>query len=157
MSGLPAAHLPSLSHAHTVFKDQLQEFSKLNKKDKKDKKTKTKVTVFISTLWNKAPMSVRTRYFDMAMQDKFRYYREKSEYEEDLERWQLQQQQQQQQQQVVLNNESTSSNRSDADGDDSTDASVPEIYDPLSSRDAISHLADQLDTRSIDFLIRALK
>ena len=152
MSGLPAAHLPSFAHAHTVFKDQLQEFSKLNKKDKK---TKTKVTEFISALWNKAPMSVRTRYFDMAMQDKFRYYREKSEYEEDLERWQLQQQQQQQQQ-VVLNNESTSSNRSDVDGDDS-DTSVPEIYDPLSSSDAISHLADQLDARSIDFLVRAFK
>ena len=139
------------------FKDQQQKIKAMNLD------SSINAPKLISNLWKtKTPPSVRAFYFSLAAKDKFRYYQEKSDYEDHLKR----REEESHQDSTSLNNEDLdlpcsrgNSAKSLPYGVCQLGAGFPPacIVDPLCTPRSIAVLAEKLDRDSIHFLIRAFK
>ena len=129
----------------------------------------------ISVYWKNLTASQRAVYFQLAANDKFRYYREKSEYENFLEN-QRKESQERQVEDVPPVMASNLDTKGDCEKLDAIGDMVPEDWRlpgvivapdgatrncedsvPPYSRQAIALLASKLDQASIDFIIKVLK
>ena len=113
----------------------------------------------VSVYWKNLPSNKKAVYFQMATEDKFRYYKEKQEYETYLER--------------LKETIQAEAEKADPEASAPEDWLVPaevvvirddndgkahvEVDAPPYSLQAIALLASKLDQMSIDFLIKALK
>ena len=149
--------------AYNIFFKMQQE--KLNAARRNGAKVLTTAAA-ISVHWKNLSPHERSVYFQLAAEDKFRYYQEKREYENNL----LRQKKELQQVQPAGGRASTASAPHPSDAVNSLvpeDWRVPEpIYvpgtphqdgGPRYSQPAIALLASKLDQSSIDFIIKVLK
>ena len=142
-------------------------------------KSKLNVAAMISSSWKKATPSVRVYYYELAAQDKFRYYNEKNEYRLYLSRARSQESQDEPPSPVpqtlatkVSKGKTLSSIKNvpsvvsfeqqqepaPYENDQQYYIEPEEVGSPYyCSKRAIADLASRLDAESIDFLIRAFK
>ena len=120
----------------------------------------------VSLWWKKLKPSIKAEYHKRAMEDKFRYYNEKAEYNRRVKEQEAQNKACKDEEfkvvQVVEYSTGTEkqsySIEPGSKPEGSTAAQEPtEVYVPPYSYCSIAVLASQLDAASIDFLIRALK
>ena len=149
--------------AYNIFFKMQQE--KLNTARRNGERVVTTAAA-ISDHWKSLTASQRTLYFQLAIEDKFRYYKAKNDYEKFLDRQRKERQAGGQMigktldlptpEEIHTADESTNmvpdEQRLPEDTTQDTEDTVPPY-----SRQSIALLASKLDEASIDFIIKALK
>ena len=149
------------------FKDQQE---KINQMKLLYKNKSVNAAAIVSVCWKELSPSVKAKYHEMAADDKFRYYEEKSNYEKYMESIKAEAMSQQSGTDHGKGTKATSRDLCDdvqsddevrlsQETDDSCqrrNQSTQVSYSPYSCQ-SIARLASQLDKASIDFLIKALK
>ena len=137
------------------FRDQQERINAIRQHNPKASNTAAAVSVY----WKNLPASQKAVYFQMATEDKFRYYKQKEEYEQYLERLKEKIQAEAMVAEVAPEAVAPEDWRVPEvivirDDDISVEA---EVDVPPYSSQAIALLASKLDQQSINFLIKALK
>eukprot|EP00977_Amphora_coffeiformis_P022873 scaffold11693_cov154-Amphora_coffeaeformis.AAC.1 len=137
------------------FRDQQEKIAIMKQRDP----TSANSAAAVSEYWKELTPNEKAIYFQMAADDKFRYYKEKSQYSQAMtDHIEMEMHNNNSEEMKRKANANFDSKESNTGVPSSTTGNREASDDvPFYSRESIAFLASKLDAKSIDFLIRAFK